>query len=80
MNRELAAELIALRDHDLAVRTELQADGSLFDGYHPRMEAVHRANAARLREVMAEHGWPGAPLVGAYGAQAAWLKIGRAHV
>ena len=45
MNRELAAELIALRDHDLAVRTELQADGSLFDGYHPRMEAVHRANA-----------------------------------
>ena len=73
MNRALAAELIALRDHDLALREELARDGSLFDGYHPRMEAVHRANAARLREIVAAHGWPGTPLVGAFGAQAAWL-------
>jgi hypothetical protein len=59
--------------YDQAVRTELAADGSLFDGYHPRMEAVHRAHAARLREIVAEHGWPGESLVGAQGAHAAWL-------
>ena len=29
----------------------VHADGSLFEGYHPRMEAVHRHNAARLREI-----------------------------
>lgn len=73
MNATLAAELIALREHDIAVREELARDGSLFGGYHPRMEAVHRANAARLREIIAEHGWPGTPLVGTRGAQAAWL-------
>jgi hypothetical protein len=26
--------------------------GSLFDGYNAEMEAVHRKNAARLREIM----------------------------
>ena len=75
MNDGLRRELLALarRDHD--VRSELAADGSLFDGYHPRMEAVHRHNARRLRELIAEHGWPGAPLAGADGAEAAWLIV-----
>ena len=72
MNERLAAELIALIEHDQAVRTELAQDGSLFDGYHPRMEAVHRANTARLRDIIVEHGWPGTPLVGKRGADAAW--------
>jgi hypothetical protein len=73
MNEPLAAELIALRELDLKTRTELASDGSLFEGYHPRMELVHRANAARLREIIAEHGWPGTPLVGMRGAEAAFL-------
>lgn len=73
MNATLAAELIALREHDQSVREELARDGSLFAGYHPRMEAVHRVNAARLREIIAEHGWPGTPLVGMRGAEAAFL-------
>ena len=73
MNEPLAAELVALRERDLTMRAELASDGSLFDGYHPRMEIVHRANAARLREIIAEHGWPGTPLVGARGAEAAFL-------
>ncbi|MEO8467041.1 MAG: DUF6624 domain-containing protein [Gammaproteobacteria bacterium] len=73
MNEPLAAELVALREIDLTTRAELASDGSLFDGYHPRMEAVHRVNAARLREIIAEHGWPSTPLVGARGAEAAFL-------
>lgn len=59
-------------DHDQAVRAELAADGSLFEGYHPRMAAVHDANAARLRELMDQYGWPTVSVVGADGAKAAW--------
>ena len=58
---------------DLSVREELAADGSLFHRYHPRMQAIHDANAARLAAIMDEHGWPGEPQVGGDGAEAAWL-------
>ena len=58
-------------DYDQEVRSELAADGSLFKGYHPRMAAVHDANAARLREIIREHGWPTVTLVGVDGANAA---------
>lgn len=71
MNHELRAELIEMDEYDQAVRAELAADGSLFEGYHPRMAAVHDANAARLREIIAEFGWPTESLVGAEGAKAA---------
>ena len=73
MNAALRGELLALRERDLSVRAELEADGSLYDGYHPRMEAVHRANAERLRRIVSEVGWPHEGLVGAEGAEAAWL-------
>lgn len=71
MNDELRAELIQMDDYDQAVRAELAADGSLFEGYHPRMAAVHDANAARLREIIEKFGWPTESLVGADGAKAA---------
>jgi hypothetical protein len=64
--------LIAMDKHDQEVRAQLAADGSLFEGYHPRMAEVHRANAARLREIIANFGWPGHGLVGEEGAHAAW--------
>ena len=71
MNEILRAELMQMDDYDQAVRAELAADGSLFDGYHPRMAAVHDANAARLRAIIATHGWPTERLVGVDGAKAA---------
>ena len=71
MNETLRAELIEMDDYDQAVRAELAGDGSLFDGYHPRMAAVHDANAARLRTIIANHGWPTEHLVGVDGAKAA---------
>lgn len=58
--------------HDQAVRAELASVGSLFDGYHPRMEAVHRAHAERLRAIIQQFGWPTEALVAADGAKAAW--------
>jgi hypothetical protein len=71
LNQALHDELIEMDEYDQAVRAELAADGSLFDGYHPRMAAVHDANAARLGALIALHGWPTEPLVGADGAKAA---------
>jgi hypothetical protein len=73
MNHALRDELLKLAESDRAVRAALAADGSLFDGYHPRMAAVHRAHAARLREIISELGWPGEAMVGQDGAKAAWL-------
>ncbi len=72
---ELAAELCALIADDDATRARLAADGSLFRGYHPEMAAVHHANAARLRAIIATHGWPGRSLVGDEAAAAAWRIV-----
>jgi hypothetical protein len=76
MNEALRDELLAMEAEDRVLRAELAADGSLFGrGYHPRMEAVHRRNAARLKAIIDQHGWPGRSLVGAEGCNAAWLIL-----
>jgi hypothetical protein len=38
-----------------------------------RVREVDRENTERMKEILARHGWPGKSLVGADGAQAAWL-------
>lgn len=79
MNTTLAAELMAMRSTDLNKRRELIERGELYgphlskDWYHPEMAAVHGQNNQRLREILAEVGWPGVRLVGAEGCEAAWL-------
>jgi hypothetical protein len=60
---------------DIRVRGELLAEGTLGDGYHPRMREVHERNAARLKEIIAVHGWPGQSLVGQDGSHAAWRIV-----
>jgi hypothetical protein len=64
-----------MAEEDLRVRTELEREGVLFDGYHPRMEVVHRRNAKRLLAILSETGWPGRSTVGEDGARAAWLVL-----
>jgi hypothetical protein len=75
LNHQLSEELLAMAGNDRRVRHELETAGELGDGYHPRMRAVHQANSARLREIIAEHGWPGRSLVGEDGAEAAWFIV-----
>lgn len=72
---DLATELLDLIARDDALRAELAAAGVLFDGYHPQMAALHRHNAARLRELIAQHGWPGRARVGEAAARAAWRIV-----
>jgi len=69
----IADELIAMAEHDREVGDELAASGALYQGYDPRIAAVHEKNALRLQAIMAEIGWPTERLVGKQAAQAAWL-------
>ena len=71
----LRDELLSMRAEDVRVRQELLASGELGGHYVPRMEAVHRKNAARLRELIAPHGWPAEDIAGTDGAEAAWLIV-----
>jgi hypothetical protein len=73
VNEALRAELVAMRQEDKEVRQELVDSGELGGRYVPRMEVVHRKNAARLRELIDSHGWPTVDLAGEDGAEAAWL-------
>lgn len=73
MDDTLRTELLAMRAEDLRIRQELVDADELGGHYVPRMEAVHRKNALRLREIIATHGWPDEELVGADAAEAAWL-------
>ena len=73
MDEALREELVAMRAEDLRVREELLQSGELGHGYASQMEAVHRKNASRLQQIIAEHGWPDCDLVGADGTLAAWF-------
>jgi hypothetical protein len=73
VNEQLRQELLAMRAEDQSVRQELIDFGELGGSYVPRMEVVHRKNAARLRELIAQYGWPAEDIAGRDGAEAAWL-------
>ncbi|WP_217428572.1 DUF6624 domain-containing protein [Microlunatus speluncae] len=65
---ELAAELARRLGLDQEVRTGWPAGLD-----EARLESVDADNRTWLAAVIAEHGWPGASLVGVAGAHAAWL-------
>lgn len=73
MDESLRRRLVSLARHDAETRERLAADGSLFEGYHPAMQAVHEDNAAALESIVNEHGWPMAATAGTDGAEAAWV-------
>ena len=72
MDEALRRQLMAMAAEDLRMREALAADASLYDGYNPQMEAVHRANAEAMETIL-DSGWPGASRAGQDGAEAAWL-------
>lgn len=67
--------LLRAVQRDADTRTRLARDGSLFDGYHPEMEAVHIENAALLEEAFNTIGWTGRHRVDDDGAGAAFLIL-----
>ena len=77
INENLRRILLKLRAEDERVREKLAETGELFDGYCPKMEKVHLENAAELERMIAENNneWLGKSIVGADGADAAWLIV-----
>ena len=75
LNASVRTELVAMREEDLRVRQELVDSGELGGAYVPRMEAVHVRNANRLKELIAEYGWPDEETAGKDGAEAAWFIV-----
>lgn len=76
MNKALRAELKRMAREDQETREELLRAGELpQDGYAVRMRRVHERNNSRMREIVAQYGWPGRSVVGADGCEAAWLVV-----
>jgi hypothetical protein len=73
VDEQLRLDLLAMRAEDRSVRQELIDSGELGGPYVPRMEDVHRKNAARLRQLLELYGWPAVDIAGQDGAEAAWL-------
>ncbi len=71
----LSERLIAMAEEDARLRDELLRDGSLFEGYNPRMAGLHARNAGALSAIVEEVGWPGRTLAGEKGAAAAWRML-----
>ena len=75
MDDSIAAELAAMEAADRSLRAELASDGSLFNGYHPRMRELHERNADCLAQIIAQIGWPAPSIVGEDAARSAFLIV-----
>jgi hypothetical protein len=77
LNPALRQELLEMAARDQAMRQEMSGKYRPGDRLDPAEAAaalaVDRDNTARMKEIIAEHGWPGVTLVGDDGANAAWL-------
>ena len=80
----LAEELLDLGEADIQARNTQTEAGLPARGQELRgeqleaaqeLQRVYKRNATRLKDIIARHGWPGKSLVGAQGADAAWLVV-----
>jgi hypothetical protein len=81
-NDTLRRELLQLAERDQANRTDIAAVVQRFgfrssqaDSADKALGAADAPLQARLRRIVAEHGWPSRRLVGDDGAHAAWLLL-----
>jgi hypothetical protein len=69
----LRAELLAMAAEDQRVRQGMGLAASTQQ--HDEMHLVDSRNARRMDEIITQYGWPGKSLVGADGANRAWLLV-----
>lgn len=72
---EIAAELKAMRDEDQAARA-----ASMTSGDWSSVETIDKRNTTRMKEIIAEIGWPTIPKVGDEGSTQAWLLVQHADL
>jgi len=76
-NPALRQELLSMVERDQNIRNEMISGG--LD--HPskdvtaRMDTIDRANTARMKIIINQHGWPSAALVGWDGTEAAFILV-----
>ena len=83
-NKELCAELLAMAQQDQEIRNQ---STFIFENWskpttYPTIRQlliksfeIDEANTRRMKEIVAEYGFPGKGLVGLMGTQAAWLLV-----
>ena len=71
----LRKELLALREEDQAARSAMIKTEMKDEAAKKRVEAIDTKSTARMKEIIAKHGWPGKSLVGEDGANTAWLLV-----
>lgn len=72
MDESLRKALLDMEARAQGLRADLIAAGEINESLHPRILELNRANASRLRQMIAVFGWPGFALVGDQGSRAAW--------
>lgn len=72
---QLRAELLRMVKEDQDVRAAWTAAHMTDKAIGLRMAAIDTRNTARMKAIVAEHGWPSAKLVGADGMKAAFLLV-----
>jgi hypothetical protein len=84
IDEPLRQELLRMRDADQHMRATIS---SKYPAGEPLSaediawwEAVDTQHTARMKQIIAEHGWPGSSLVGPDGAFAAWLLVQHADL
>jgi hypothetical protein len=70
----LRREILALRDEDQAARQAMIENEKNPDAL-AKLEAIDKKTTARMKEIIAKHGWPGRSLIGQDAANAAWLLV-----
>jgi len=74
-NEALRQELLKMVEEDQEIRTKIVETPTSGEATLRRMTEIDRKNTARMKEIIAKHGWPGKRLVGEDGANAAWLLV-----
>ncbi len=79
VNREVRAQLLRLDRLDAALRSAWVATEFKDRDLERKLDALTSAGIDWLRDIIAEHGWPGRSLVGAAAAAAAWRLVQHAE-
>lgn len=72
-DQALRKEILAMCKQDQKVREAFAFD--MPPETAAAMRKIDQQNTARMKEIIAQHGWPGDRLVGKDGAHAAWLLV-----
>lgn len=71
----IAQQILHLKSKDDALLQSLRSHGSLSDGYHPDLRALHTTNIHALMTIWDAHGFPGISNVGEKAYEAAFVIV-----